>query len=553
MNLQFSRRPCPLPTDLASLVRRFGRLALVYSIFALAAAGAHAQLGDQCSTAGAPCNNGAGVCLQAVGNKYCSSIGKICGWPGTGGYSLGAEKTSSSGKDYVCTAGGFKLQNGENCNSGTCASGTCLTAISNKYCSNTGMTCGWNNTNGYLPGATKQYNGETYVCTLTGFEKQAPAPTQAAVDALFEGFASLTSTVLSQLNSWTSQAQTDAGRAASYWGGCPSPAAQDAYDQIEAHRDATNAALQDALAMKAQAESARSSCKSSFGNSPMCDATYNTLAIHGQITTLQTAKGALDTALNAMRNLQCVNGCSQSASLPVPYPDLQPSQTKGGSTRTTGWRRGEVCTRMDLGSLGVNPSAFASGNLQQVVEAEMPSCARTERFAICTQWDLPRLQIELERMRLVPPNVGQISVDVPSRQVSVVTDLRAVRCRDPLEVCVPGGTVSVNDGGSLFDGSSKACGSKQTIGCEQPPFGLQPTQTTIELPDPSRASIRWGGRQPGSVEVDLTVRAFAGTCLGDDGKSQQIPESPRVAPGVSVVDLPFLCTQPSYTDLVANP
>ena len=105
----------------------------------------------------------------------------------------------------------------------------------------------------------------------------------------------------------------------------------------------------------------------------------------------------------------------------------------------------------------------------------MPTCTRSERFSICTNWDLPRLQAELERLELIPPNVGQITVDVPTRQVSVVSGLRSTRCRRTLNACVPGGSVSVNQGGQLFDGS----------------YRLRPGAG-----DPlARADLTWFGRQ----------------------------------------------------------
>lgn len=70
-----------------------------------------ASLGDKCKTGLNVANKYlcpmGKVCLQAIGNMYCSNAGKVCGWSGTGGYPLGAKKTYG-GKQYECKLNGFK-------------------------------------------------------------------------------------------------------------------------------------------------------------------------------------------------------------------------------------------------------------------------------------------------------------------------------------------------------------------------------------------------------------------------------------------------------------
>ncbi len=46
-------------------------------------------------------------CLRAIGNSYCSYVGKVCGWPGTPGANLG-ERRTYNGRQYECTATGFQ-------------------------------------------------------------------------------------------------------------------------------------------------------------------------------------------------------------------------------------------------------------------------------------------------------------------------------------------------------------------------------------------------------------------------------------------------------------
>jgi hypothetical protein len=396
------------------LILSFGLLALALSPSGLLAAG----IGEQCSS-DSNCPFGS-PCLQSIANKYCSAAGMLCGWSGTSGYQLNQKETSQQGKAYVCTIGGFKLDLGEKCsNSETCASGACVTAISNKYCSNFGATCGWPSTSGQMLGTEKQYDGKTYVCTPSGFELAAGSPTQAAIDQIFAAVSSFTHAVMSQLDTMKSQAQQAASQTAEYWGSCPSQSAQTKYEQVKSNRGDVNAAHQDAVAMRNQALAARTNCKSTFSNSPLCDATYNDLALHGAITALESARSVLDQALNAMKSLQCVSGCSQTATLQVPVPTIQDQGE--WSLTAPGWVRGEVCTGFDLGSFDINTSAFATGNLSQLFQTQAPGCTRTERFALCTDWDLEALLETLQRRQRVSPEVDQITVDLPNRPLSVDT------------------------------------------------------------------------------------------------------------------------------------
>lgn len=87
-------------------------LVTLVALAALATPGAFAaDLGDQCKTGFnvSPqylCPAGT-VCLKAIGKMYCSAAGKVCGWSGTSGYNLGQKKTYQ-GKSYECTPSGFQ-------------------------------------------------------------------------------------------------------------------------------------------------------------------------------------------------------------------------------------------------------------------------------------------------------------------------------------------------------------------------------------------------------------------------------------------------------------
>lgn len=399
----------------------------------------------------------------------------------------------------------------------------------------------------YAPGVTLQ----KIVCLESSTTSQTP--TQQAVNAFFSSVASFTDPILGQLNSWKTQAQQAAAKGVEDWGSCPSPGAQTTYNQIESRRDQIQQSINAANAMKDQAEDALAACKASFNNSPMCTTAYNTLALHAAITSLEGAKSGLDAALNALKNLKCPKGCQQSASVSVPTPSLQGQGT--WSLTNPGWVSVEACTQVDLGSIGVDTGALGSGNLSQLIEAEAPSCSRTERLSICTNWDLAKLLALLKRLELVPPDAGAITVDVPTQKISVFSGLQSTSCQTPLRVCVPGGnvTISVNQGAPLFNGTYQGCASYQTLGCQVPPFGLAPQYTDVDVPDVGRATIRWTGGKPGSVQVDLSGGDFRGICLGRGRTSLQIPKLPKVVMQQTQVNLPFLCVQPTWVNVVANP
>ena len=98
-----------------------------------------ASLGDKCKTGnGVPpkhlCQFGQ-ICLQAIGNKYCSQAGKICGWPNKSGYNLGKNK-KYKGKWYECKASGFKnVSNGSSGGGSSNQSDNLSSSSSSKNCS----------------------------------------------------------------------------------------------------------------------------------------------------------------------------------------------------------------------------------------------------------------------------------------------------------------------------------------------------------------------------------------------------------------------------------
>ncbi len=502
------------------------------------------------------CGSGT-ACRPAIKNSYCALQNKTCGWSGTQGFNTG-DIQAWQGRDYVCTGIGFRLARGERCQLGSSAASdqcvlgdACKKAISNRYCSASTMVCGWPGEPGTALGAKRQYNGKQYVCTVSGF-KEDTAPTQTAVDAFFQGLNDVNQTLIGQLGTWKTQAQQAATKTAAAWGGCPSSGAQSAYDQIENRRDGVQGVLDDAYAMKTQAEAAHSNCKATFAGSPMCDTTYNTLDLHATIATFETAKQVLNAALTTLGSLECVGGCQQTASVPVPFPELQ-SQGKWPLSGR-GWVRGEVCTELDLGRVGFDTGALASGNLAQLIQAELPRCGRRERFAICTRIDEAKLLEQLQRAGQVPAAVRELQIEIPDNTWNVPATLAPAACQRKMRVCKPGGnvTISVNEGAPLFDGTYTSCSGQQDVQCASPPYGLKVQTTAVAVPDLSRTKVSWRGRSPGSKEIDLTKRPFEGICQGGGPAKYEIPKLPKVVAAKQQVPLP-LCTQPTMIPVVANP
>lgn len=159
----------------------------------LASAAPAAERGDECKlgvgvAAQYVCTGGT-VCRQAINKMYCSNPGKVCGWPGTGGYTLGQKKVQS-GKRYECTAAGFQVEParlGHECKTGLnvppeflCEAGkVCLLGIDKSYCSNPGMVCGHQGSGGHGLGYILPFRGKTYECGPTGFLPRTPAGTTA--------------------------------------------------------------------------------------------------------------------------------------------------------------------------------------------------------------------------------------------------------------------------------------------------------------------------------------------------------------------------------------
>ena len=386
---------------------------------------------------------------------------------------------------------------------------------------------------------------------LAGNDAPSPALIQQIAQQLFDAIANsppmtAVQNVVSQVPAWTQQASQHAQRSSvDYWASCPSAPAQAAYDDLKSKRASLQTAINQAQDLKNTADDALATCQSQTNGDPICSTTYNTLALNAKISTLTTARYAVDAAISAMRGLKCIQGCSDT--LDIQLPQVQVSS--GGFWTVE--NRISVCTAGNSGSVDWDVSQLPQ-NPGGVLQFNPPTCRRTTTYSMCTNFDLRALAAELQRLRIVAPSVGITNVDVPSRSVRVLNGFARARCQEQLRICDPGGSVeiSVNQGRSLFDGGV-SCNSYLNTGlCKNPAFGLQPTYGSYEVPDLTRVRVTVDGRR-GSLEVDLSAPNFQRLCRGAD--DFRIPKPPNVNVSMATRNVPFICTQPNYVDLVANP
>jgi hypothetical protein len=376
------------------------------------------------------------------------------------------------------------------------------------------------------------------------------SPPQAIVDKLFAPFKAIVVPHANQFGPWLTEAIEVAKREAAYYGGCPSPAAQSQYDRLKTRRQQTVEAREMAQSAMEQAARALQDCRNSTGNSPLCGASYTTLPFAGQYAAAESLVKALDASITAMRSLRCVSGCGQTARISVPTASIKP-----GGTVSQQLVINDVCTQWDRGGFGVNPTAILSGNTAQMANIEPPHCAARENIPVCTRWNISLLLPRLRDLRLVPPEVqiGNIDLQVPMRSLRIVNGVSPTACSTPLRICRPNGILEVNQGQNAFTVTAGgSCTDFITVGCQEPPFGLQPTYATVQVPDLARATVRLvGGRfTPPQFSIDLSRPEFQAACGGSD---ITLPLPPTIQLSSQTVDLPFLCTRPTWVNLVSNP
>ena len=365
---------------------------------------------------------------------------------------------------------------------------------------------------------------------------------------------------------------------------CPSNDAQLLYNNLKTHRNNLNQTIAAAKQADEQAQQARVNCKNTVPADfrAQCDLAYNNLSFAATKVAAENARSAVQSAMNVLTSLKCISGCNKTGKLVVPTVGLEPGGTlnlnqtaqtiidlnktnpredvlPAAPRPTNGRLDTTVCTAWNFGQFGVNLDAVGSGDFSQMFGYRAPGCSRTEKLSICTNWNMSVLLPKLKELRIVPPGVQlpDVEIVVPNRTFRVVSNVTQSACRTPVTICTrPSGSlvINFNKGTNPLDIlSTSACDETRTIGCSDPLFGLTPTYTTIQVPDLAHAKVKIkAGRVTTAAEliVDLTRPEFKLSCAGQD---LQLPMPPRLRYGTQVIDLPYVCTEPRFVSVVANP
>lgn len=401
----------------------------------------------------------------------------------------------------------------------------------------------------YIPSKSK--------VSTTNTKQDIPPAVRQIINNIFQTFNNVVIPFANKINEWKNDAIAAANKTVSDFTSCPSPAAQNLYNDLRVKRDNLTQTINMATQQDNAARTARTNCRnqvpSQFRNA--CNVAYNGLPFAGIKASAVIARTSIIGAMTSLRNLRCISGCNQTASFLFPTVSVQATTTRVPVPNA------DVCTQWNPGSFRFDNNS--SGNtLSATVEAQLPSCARTQRISACN-WEISALLPVLQQLRLVPPEVrvGDVRIDIPNRNMRVISGLNQ-SCSQPLRVCTQTQTnanVTLNLTGNpltnlqnLMNGVSTSCTNWVNVGCLNPAFGLTPTYQTIQVPDLTRANISWsGGRlRPGSVIVDLTQRRFSVACRAE---RLTLPGIPQLNVGSQRVNVPYVCLQPQFRGVVANP
>jgi len=361
-----------------------------------------------------------------------------------------------------------------------------------------------------------------------------------------------------KVQQWKNDAMAAAQKTAEDFTGCPSPAAQSLYNDLKTKRTHLNQVIMDATAADAQATQARQTCRNTVPNTPAfkaaCDAAYNNLPFSTIKGTAQAALATVNTAITALKNLKCVSGCSQTASMVFPAVNVTPGPTQSADIT--------VCTQWEPGQFNFNANS-GNGELSASVLAKLPKCKQTQTYRLAgCEWKLDVILNSLKSLKIIPPEVTlpQFSLNVPAKSVQIINGFNQSSCSQPFKVCtgISGsakfefqlGSNPLTSLQNAMQSVASSCTQQTTVGCLNPPFGISPTFATVQIPDPTRAQIRWTASarlKPGSISFDLTKLGNA--C---NPRPLKIPGLPVVKIGKQVVNFPFLCLQPQLSNLVAN-
>ena len=397
---------------------------------------------------------------------------------------------------------------------------------------------------------------------------------QTPQDILNQIFSSVRSRVIdgaNKLQEWKDAATSAAQKTARDFTDCPSPAAQNLYNDLMDKRRKAIAVKDLAEQADRDAQSARDDCKRKTHLDAACNTAYNGLSFRATADTAAGTINSLNAALGVLKALKCPSGCNKTARLV--YPTFQlgdrnvninlrgkdfskinippgavvdlPFPLVNDITYCSIWKPGTFWANWDSGN----------GEFDANFHAKLPQCEKTSTISVCSDWDLNLVLPTLTKLKFVPPNVqvGDLKVEVPNRDVTVITGFKEATCKKPVKIAKRA-SLTFNfelssDPLSILSGQG---GEMVQIGCAEPAFGLEPISSNVSIPDIAHVRISWNGItvKRGYIEVDMTKPEFQGTCKKGCPSSVTVP---TVNVGKGYLDLPNVCLEPRFVSVVANP
>lgn len=374
----------------------------------------------------------------------------------------------------------------------------------------------------------------------------------ATVDQFFGSIKNKTIDGAHQIDNWKNDASRAAAKKVADFTACPSPDAQNLYNDLKKKRSEATRTRDAARKADQDAQNALNNCKRSLPEL-LCRQAYDPLPFKGYAEGAQVAINELSYAMNILTTLKCPAGCDKPAVVVYPTLDVQ-----RGNPITPSM---EVCTDFDPGSFTAS-FGESNGELKATQTAKLPKCRKTARIApeFCSRWDVNALLPQLKGARVVPDqvNLGDISVNVPSKKIRIVDAIETVPCGQSVNLCTRlKGNVTLNfDTGAdplqILNGVPAAnCAQSTTIACTQPPFGVGAHWKDIDVPDLEHVKLGWSGMgfKPGSIEINVQAGKFDLKCA--QTKRLSLP-TPRFEVVTKRADL-GVCLLPRLVPVVANP
>lgn len=378
-----------------------------------------------------------------------------------------------------------------------------------------------------------------------------------------------------KLQEWKNAATSAATKKATDFTDCPSPAAQDLYNDLTEKKRQAVAVYDLAHQADLDAQKARDDCKSKTHLDAACNTAYTNLTFQATANTANGVITSMNAALGVLKALKCPQGCNRTARivyptiefgekrignlqksspLPIIYPsstgraiitNAAPIALVNDITYCSAWKSGSFWANWDSGN-----GEFGGG-----FQAKLPQCAKTNTISVCSDYDLELLLPKLQKLSLVPPDVSvsDLQVSIPNKDVTVFTGVNQATCNRPIKIA-KSASVTLN-----FDLSTNPLsiltgqgGEMVEIGCAEPAFGLAPVSSNVSIPDLTKVKISWAGLKVkgGSIQVDMTKPEFKGTCKKGCPYDLKAPTVDNIGKGY--LDLPSVCLEPRLVDLVTN-